>query len=987
MEQLVTTFTSACEAMLSSKDPERQREADKWIIEFQKKPEAWAVVDTILSQPDEVVSVEVQFLAAKTFHSKLKYDFMDQVARSSRAELREKLLQHLTRHFGDRKRKRVVTTQLALALAALAIQMEEWENPIMDLASRLGSQGGTDGTAVPESSLCLIEILQVIPEELQARVFLISPERSSGLNMEMYGCSTAVLQFLTSCAASAMNDPFVEMKILDCLQVWISKVEIPGEVLASSNLVNRAFQIIEEGTELLDSAARVIVEMLYMYTDFRSDGAVAVMSTIAPKIFALAQLYSRAAQEDDDEMCTNLVKIFSHTARAYLPEILKRPPGGAEDQEIEKLLQLALAGPRHSSMEVAMDSWYSWEKVIRCMNRRHGNEGTEFEVRRTLLTPYIHELVQCGFRHLELPDDFPNATQATSRDFNDEIIANREDIEALIDHCDSLLGHSVVLTLIKSQLDQALDALRNQQGRSWQRIEALVNAAVPIAHRFTMASSDSAAPVVLDYIVQVCLNVPTESVLLRETICCFFGRYAHFLQYNPQKIEAVINFELETIMNMPNLSKTVAEAVRHIADVCCGELMFAALKLFNVAFTSDVDIPNVYRLDLLEAVALIIQHKPYEETLEAMKHVTGPAIQLLRYNAAIIEAQRNQQAGTAQLNESDIALAVNTIELFIRFGWRGDNSNRNQHPGAVIFAEAWPSLRVITEGMCKSNKVVECLSGLYKWCIREFEDDFKPYLADFMTLMVRCFQESALSPFIYAAGIATARFGSKDRSHINDYLAVLAELTRIVFQILTNQEALDANPDIVEDFFITMDRNVGAMPEEVIQSSFFPSVFACGAAGVLTPHREAARSLLLFLDVAIDHAVPNPKYPDLCEHVLPVIRSCFAEHGQTLVNHLVAGIAGASPVSMIDSSSEGSLASTLYTVAQFLKYLPDADSDAFANSISHALRENCPHVSSDLATQCVRDLKESTRDFLEFRGILDEFSRSARMRLKRTVAQ
>ncbi|GBG27049.1 Transportin-3 [Hondaea fermentalgiana] len=998
LEELGARFASACEAVLDGKNPERQREANKWMMEFQKQAEAWSVVDKVLEQPNERVSVEMQFLAAKTFHTKIRYDFMEQVPASARPELREKLLQHLERHFGDRKRKQVVTTQLSLAVAALAVQMREWESPIKDLASRFGSGGAS------ESALCLIEILQIIPEDMTSPLFAISEERRSQLSMEMFDCSADVLRFLTVCAESSGADAFVQMKILNCLREWIKCVEFDGFVFAESPLLAQVFTIVEECSELVDSAVDVIIETVHTYSRLERPEHKVVMGVVAPKVFALMQLYARAASEDDDEICTGLAKIFAHTARSYVRQLLRHTDPGTSDDELTRILQLALAGPQHTSSEVAMVTWHAWLKILEEMwhppplsRQEHGK--SIFAERRAFLTPFLEDLLRCGFRHLRVPDDLNDAQQVCLADLDEEVANYRSDIESIVEKVSSQLSAASVLTLLKPQLEAAAQALVGMQQRqmpighasAWSQVEALLDATIPIAPTVSRANSDSTPSVAIDFIIQVCLRLPDASMLLRETICCVFGEYADFLHFNPQKLEPVIKYELDTIVAAPKLGLVVCRAMEKLAVACRGELLVAVPRIFEVAISPNSGLSDEDRVNLLVTIALAVQFRSYDECLEAVRHVTRHAVDTLQQAARTLEA--GQDVG-AQMPA--IVFSIRTIDMFIRYGWvpprtaQNEQQNNNSWqstpapPSLVVFQEVWPALCVVAEGLC-TTPAVENLAALFKVALRSFKSHFKPYFAPLMNLMVSCFRKSKMSPFLYATGIAIEIFGEEEPAHAQDYAAVLGALSEIVFEVLSGPDAMEGHPDLVEDYFNAIDRGLRVMPIEVIQAPFFPAAFHCSAAGAALSHRRAGESLLYFIESVLETGIQRDGQMAVYDQTIPVIRQCFSDNGQLLVNNVVAGIAGGLSASRIGSSSGGSLSMMLFTVSRFLRNLPGADPCAFSNSVRHALRANCPHVSNDLADDFVRKICDIKNNPSTFRDAIYDFSQAARLRLRRTV--
>ncbi|CAG8826366.1 23957_t:CDS:2, partial [Dentiscutata erythropus] len=92
--------------------------------------------------------------AARTFRQKITLD-LHQLDSAARISLRDSLLEILYQyHDGPRN----IVTQICLSLAALALQMPEWQNVLPQLTELYGKN--------PVTVKCLLEFLKILPEEI-----------------------------------------------------------------------------------------------------------------------------------------------------------------------------------------------------------------------------------------------------------------------------------------------------------------------------------------------------------------------------------------------------------------------------------------------------------------------------------------------------------------------------------------------------------------------------------------------------------------------------------------------------------------------------------------------------------------------------------------------------------------------------------------------------------------------------------------------------
>jgi transportin-3 len=169
--------------------------ADRYLVRFQSAPIAWMVCDRLLTNP----APQVRFFAAKTLHTKCQCD-IHQLPTLSLTSLRDSLMQHLQQADNGPYK-----TQLALAIAALAVQMN-WTSVIQDLA--LSPHG--------------LLVFQVLPEECSSSRLILEDETLRYIMEEA----------LLSNAKQVLAYPSFELWF-----TWIRYLPLPADLLVDANLV------------------------------------------------------------------------------------------------------------------------------------------------------------------------------------------------------------------------------------------------------------------------------------------------------------------------------------------------------------------------------------------------------------------------------------------------------------------------------------------------------------------------------------------------------------------------------------------------------------------------------------------------------------------------------------------------------------------------------------------------------------------------------
>eukprot|EP00978_Attheya_sp_CCMP212_P041399 scaffold237122_cov34-Attheya_sp.AAC.1 len=146
--------------------------ADRYLTSFQSHAIAWAVCDQLLSPSpttnDASILGQRHFFAAQTLHRKCRTDVCRQLPPDQLPQLRDSLVSHLSRYATLKDASRALVTRLAMAVAALAVQMR-WTTLVPDV---LGSMLRPH----PELAPVVLELIGALPEECASDRLLLVDE-------------------------------------------------------------------------------------------------------------------------------------------------------------------------------------------------------------------------------------------------------------------------------------------------------------------------------------------------------------------------------------------------------------------------------------------------------------------------------------------------------------------------------------------------------------------------------------------------------------------------------------------------------------------------------------------------------------------------------------------------------------------------------------------------------------------------------------------
>ncbi|GFW55800.1 transportin-3 [Trichonephila clavipes] len=219
------TLQIVCQAIYSlyhNPDPAEKEKASNYLGELQRSVYAWKIADELLQHRGDLESC---YFAAQTMRTKIQFSFHELPA-ESHSSLRDSLLNHISHVTNDTSS--VILTQLCLALSDLALQMATWKSPVNDLIARFGSSTQHIST--------LLEILTVLPEEINSRHLRLGANRRNQVNENFCQVAPQVLLLMVNpdsqstvhnassdalCSALVVVEGFGNLQTLDLLLICV----------------------------------------------------------------------------------------------------------------------------------------------------------------------------------------------------------------------------------------------------------------------------------------------------------------------------------------------------------------------------------------------------------------------------------------------------------------------------------------------------------------------------------------------------------------------------------------------------------------------------------------------------------------------------------------------------------------------------------------------------------------------------------------------
>ena len=857
---------------------EQRQLADRYLTSFQSSQVSWMVCDRLLQDTSgggggpnhsspPLASIQQQqrrFFAAQTLHTKCRSDIF-QLPEASLPSLRDSLLNHLKMYsaVGDG----ALTTRLAMCISALAVQMS-WTTIVTDLLAT-----SQEDHNVP------LKVLQVLPEECASdRLILLDENIRYRMRDHLVSSSGHVFHFLQTFGGS-------REQIFQVFHTWIRYVPVQSSVLMETPLLEAAVHALLD-PDILEVATDVLVEVLRMYPSHHmsNEGLVQKMIPILSRL-----PFDQALQSEDEDVLRSYCRIITEMGESYMSLILS-----PNHVEASQLVEWVVRCSAIAETEIASITLHFWYRMVMDL------ESVEpYEYRQDLVdryTPHLLQLIDiCTRSLLRYPPNFVELAD----DRLDDVLRDRFYVSETLEDCCRLIGGHIVLKQLGDRLREECSRVGNNVQSDWQGIESCLTA-IQAIHRFV--ASDEAE--VLSPCFEMIPRLPADIAPLRFTASKMTGKYASWLATHPQLLQPLLPF-LAQGLSIPDCAPAAAVAIKELCQ-CSNEQMAMGepvLQLYNDMCAQPGRLDLKDELEVLEGVCRAISRHirdTHDNGSSFMQRIVQPIGNRLAASVAAPNATAKQH----------IIPEIDRLTVIIRFlVVQANGTTTGSHLIFEIVASSWNLLDGASKRFPHDNHLAEKICRFHKHSIRTCgAAAYAPMLDALMEQLVRSYEITRLSPFLYAASICVSEYGREPQLGLKLFNMISA-MAVTSFAFLRSLDDLTRHPDVVEELFYLMGRMVSHCPGPLVTSPLLPSLFQCAAVGMGLDHRDANRGTLNFLENTVSYGLSlrernQPEWQQALEQVL-------ATEGRAIAQNLALALMGELPSYNLDSGN-GSIAGILW---------------------------------------------------------------------------
>jgi transportin-3 len=362
---------------------EQRKAANNWLIQLQESVYAWDVAHQLLTSSMESTH---HLFGAQTIQTKIRHYF-DELPLEMHIPVRDSIMNHCERLCSTAGWP--VINQLCLALADLALQMDNWDTVVQDCINRYGTQY--------KHVLILLSILMVLPEEIGNRYLKLGENRRTKWRQLFEQQCSGILQLLSSCLSYWGEDGEIQIRVFECLGSWITLKTFSPDELANSSLMLAPFKTLYPAKvpeKLHEVASDCICSALFICDDVSSFAPLATF--LQNQVNQLSPLFIASLDIEEPDRANSLARIFTEMAESFLFYIVHYPDTSHGSMHTLDLLLMCADHYDYEIIDMTLSVWYRLAEMLVKIQDQETN---------LRFKPYIARLTSSLIKHCQLNED------------------------------------------------------------------------------------------------------------------------------------------------------------------------------------------------------------------------------------------------------------------------------------------------------------------------------------------------------------------------------------------------------------------------------------------------------------------------------------------------------------------------------------------------------------------------------------------------------
>ena len=841
-ESGINAFLEAVNYLFHSSDKELKVKANKFLVNFESKPESWDISYQVLLKDN--LPNEVYYNALNILKNKIEYDFGNY---SENPEYIEKLLSFFLNNIDKFKNSKhyIIINYCECIGKAFLFTNDKFKEMLKKFIIKLSG----DNTDI-SSLLCLLLIFNFICETKFNRRMVIDERMRQIFCDNLIDICDDVFKYIILMISklTTINDNnlknFISNQILDTINNYLY-IDFDESVLLKFNgeylpIINFIFQIDEEN---LDKHSECISSLLSLPLDDEKMRNLA--QNIFSEIFKFKEALNKSMESIDDEQASFYIDVFISLAGNNIEELIKEN----RIDLFKIIVDLTKKCPPNKIKSIVDFFSYFNDylvennfKIDAIMNN-FKDMFLQLLINFIILTKFDDEI----FAKLNI-----KKTKALKQDdeYNKTIDYRESAKDMLINFINNYQFNFIFDELFFPEFKKVVNKIKEDQKNisHWCKMENLLYIFSCICEYSQPKDANFENVKIVFYTM---LDIPKEYVHIIRTVTDIIDNCSFILSQDRDLLLKGFKYlenGLDNNLVIKYCSISAKNLMKNNRELMSG-LREYLLALYKNKLKDNI-LNNDKILFIVEGIIYVLTFSKKENEKENYNRIKYDLVQIMQQwvlylqQAKKVLEQNNIFSPEQNNNVNQLLIILKSISS------SAFDSLLESHKKIMyeILIEVYPIIVYILQKLSTDESIVENIIQLIKVYMRGLVDDFVKFIPEYVKCIINGYKLSPISSYIYGFEILVTVFPNRKEKELNNiFNNTFNELCKITFNgYIKKKVDLDIFVQIGEDFYGMLYRTMKESPRIILESQILEDLLNISLDYMTTNQIQVAKNITIF---------------------------------------------------------------------------------------------------------------------------------------------
>ena len=842
-ESGLNAYLEAVNYLFHSNDQKLRKKANKFLVEFESKPESWDISYQALLKDN--LPEEAYYNALNILKNKIKYDFGNY---SENPQYIEKLLSFFFNNIDKFKKSKhyILINYCDCIGKAFLFSGNKFNLYLKNFVNKLSGQNDDI-----DSLISLLLIFNFITEALFDERIVLDAKSKQNIKQNIINISNDVYKFiiilinkLTTISDINIKN-FISKQILETVNNYLY-IDYGESVIEKFNkeylpIIDFIFNIDEKN---LDKHCDCICSLLNLplYKENMRDLAKIVFA----KILQFKDIFYKSIESLDNEQTSFYIDVFTLMVENNFPEILKE--NRLDFFQIivdltkkcpEKKMYTIVDFFSHFNTFLYRDN-YSIEEIMKKMK----NIFIQLILNFMCLTKFDDEIF------LKLNSNKTKIFQ-NHEEYNITLDFRRAARELLKDFVQNYAFDFIFIDILYPEFEKVVQKIKENQNNinNWCKLE---NILFIFSCIIKYSYSDDPSFKNVEILFETIFDIPKEYTQIMRTVTDILDNSCGCLSNNKNLLEKGFKYLMNGLDNELIIKYCSVSAKTLLNDY--KEIMSESRQFLMSLYENKIKnniLDNEKYIYILEGLSIAIAYSDKDKEKENFEIIKKYLIQIMsQWVLGLYEAKNILEKNNIfSPEENDRFCKILSILKSISEGAFESLCDSHKKIMYEILSELYPSLLYILQKLSTDSNIVEKIIQLLKIYMRGLLDNFIQFIPDYVKCIINGYKLSPISSYIYAFEILISAFPNRKEQELMTLLnSTFKEICQITLNnYIKNINDLNIHVQLGEDFYGMLYRSMKNSPLIILESDFLEDLIKISLDYMTTIELHTAKNIMTFI--------------------------------------------------------------------------------------------------------------------------------------------